>query len=494
MRLKNIPLVSCVTVQIFLFTAWLAAPCARGGVTYTLLHQFVYSDAGSPYAGLIQANDGNFYGTTSFGGANGFGNVFKMTPNGSVTTILSFETSGDGVYPYGAYPYGEVIQGKDGFLYGTALSQGTYSYGNYGTVFKMTTNGAVIWSYSLDGTNGSNPYGPVVQAADGYLYGTTAQGGTNAGNEGTVFKISTNGVFTSLFSFSGTTGPYLGRTPEAGLALGNDGTLYGTTAHGGTNDYGTVFKLSTNGVFTSLFSFTGSNTSFEARSPVLQAKDGYLYGTTIFGGSNGVGTGYGAIYKLKADGSSYKELYVFGTVTNSFSYPSDGAFAYAGLIQATDGNFYSTTGYGGIATNGSVGVHGGYGTIYRITPDGDFTTLYSFDYGEACVCSYGLPYARLVQAKDGNFYGTTWSASGTIFRLSVPMPAVFQTPPVTNNTFTLNWSAVASQTYQIQYKTNFAQTNWTDFGSPILASNGVMSVSDSTTNDSSRFYRVVLLP
>ncbi|MEI9961365.1 MAG: choice-of-anchor tandem repeat GloVer-containing protein [Limisphaerales bacterium] len=225
-------------------------------------------------------------------------------------------------------------------------------------------------------------------------------------------------------------------TPEAGLALGNDGTLYGTTAHGGTNDYGTVFKLSTNGVFTSLFSFTGSNTSFEARSPVLQAKDGYLYGTTIFGGSNGVGTGYGAIYKLKADGSSYKELYVFGTVTNSFSYPSDGAFAYAGLIQATDGNFYSTTGYGGIATNGSVGVHGGYGTIYRITPDGDFTTLYSFDYGEACVCSYGLPYARLVQAKDGNFYGTTWSASGTIFRLSVPMPAVFQTPPVTNNTFT----------------------------------------------------------
>ncbi|MEI9961367.1 MAG: choice-of-anchor tandem repeat GloVer-containing protein [Limisphaerales bacterium] len=120
MRLKNIPLVSCVTVQIFLFTAWLATPCARGGVTYTLLHQFVYSDAGSPYAGLIQANDGNFYGTTSFGGANGFGNVFKMTPNGSVTTILSFETSGDGVYPYGAYPYGEVIQGKDGFLYGTA--------------------------------------------------------------------------------------------------------------------------------------------------------------------------------------------------------------------------------------------------------------------------------------------------------------------------------------------------------------------------------------
>jgi uncharacterized repeat protein (TIGR03803 family) len=156
------------------------------------------------------------------------------------------------VFPNGAYPAAALVQGSDGNFYGTTQGGGT---NGAGTVFQISTNGALTSLYSFTGGNdGADPRAGLVQGSDGYFYGTTSGGGTN--NEGTVFKISPNGGLTGLYSFiGGNDGAY----PVAGLVQGSDGYFYGTTYDGGTNGAGTVFRISTNGALTSLYSFTGGN-------------------------------------------------------------------------------------------------------------------------------------------------------------------------------------------------------------------------------------------
>ena len=162
-------------------------------------------------------------------------------------------------------------------------------------VFKVTTNGTLTDLYSFGGTNdGFNLSAGLVQGSDGYFYGTTVQGGTN--NLGTVFKINTNGALSSLYSFTGTND---GKNPTAGLVQGSDGCFYGTTSSGGTNNYGTVFKINTNGALTSLYSFTGGNdggTPYYAG--LVQGSDGSFYGTTLYGGVQNGTSGFGVVFRL----------------------------------------------------------------------------------------------------------------------------------------------------------------------------------------------------
>jgi uncharacterized repeat protein (TIGR03803 family) len=302
----------------------------------TNLYSFTgYNDGGQPEAGLVQGSDGNFYGTTLKGGTNYQGTVFKISTNRALTSLYSFTDGNDG-----AQPYAGLVQGSDGNFYGTTSSAGT---NGLGTVFKINTNGALTTLHSFNGTNdGGGPKAGLVQGSDGNFYGTTYGGGTNG--YGTVFKISTNGALTTLYSFNDTNdGGFL----YAGLVQGRDGNFYGTTSEGGTNGYGTVFKISTNGALTSLYSFTGPD-GYLPTAGLVQGSDGNFYGTTSTGGTNG---GYGTVFKISTNGV-LTSLYSFSGMS------SDGAVPEAGLVQGRDGSFYGTTWSGG--TNFQ-------GTVFRLT-------------------------------------------------------------------------------------------------------------------------------
>jgi uncharacterized repeat protein (TIGR03803 family) len=234
------------------------------------------TDGGYP-EGLLQATDGNLYGTTAFGGANGTscpetmgcGTVFKITPGGRLTTVYSFCSQGGSACTDGYFPLAGLIQATDGNFYGTTEWGGA---DNAGTVFKITPSGpplTTVYSFcSLsDCTDGADALAGLIQAADGNFYGTTALGGANGvavGGYGTVFKITPSGTLTTLYSFCSQSGCTDGADPEAALVQGTDGNLYGTT-EGGANgsceltgsavDCGTVFKITPGGTLKTLHTF-----------------------------------------------------------------------------------------------------------------------------------------------------------------------------------------------------------------------------------------------
>lgn len=226
--------------------------------------------------GLMQAADGNFYGTTSFGGVNNYGTVFRMTPNGQLTTLATFDNHGNGGEPRPA-----LTQGKDGRFYGTTWLGGP---DNYGTVFRITRNGELTTLVSFNNLMGGDPWAPVLQARNGDFYGTTYYGGANL--YGTVFKLAANGEFRSLVAFKYRNGH--GTNPSGALVEAPDGYVYGTTCYGGVSDHGTVFQITPAGILNTIVNFTNYNGA-HPRGGLLQGKDGNLYGTTCDGGV-GVGT------------------------------------------------------------------------------------------------------------------------------------------------------------------------------------------------------------
>lgn len=319
-----------------------------------LLHAFTDgSDGANPYSALVQASDGNFYGTTETGGSGGAGTVFQITASGSLTTLYSFTGGADG-----GNPYSPLIQGTDGNLYGTTEGGGADGDGVIFKIMPGNTPNTPVTLYSFTGgDDGANPYSPVLEASDGNLYGTTESGGS--GGYGTVYVIATTGTApTTLHAFTSGTD---GATPFAGVIQGTDGNLYGTTEGGGADSAGTVYQISTSGLlYNQLYSFTGGNDGGYPYGVLVQANDGNLYGTTEGGGSSGDG----ALFQITT-GGSFSPLY-------SFTDGSDGEDPYAGLVQGTDDNLYGTTESGG---------SGGGGTVFYI-PTGNSpvtpATLYSF--------------------------------------------------------------------------------------------------------------------
>jgi uncharacterized repeat protein (TIGR03803 family) len=374
---------------------------------------------------LVQATDGSFYGTTGNGGnssgcnfTGGCGTIFKITPSGTLTTLHSFGIS-DGDYPDTA----GLVQGTDGNFYGTTAGGGT---SGAGTVFKITPSGVLTTLYSFCSqphcTDGYAPDAGMVQASDGNFYGTTPLGGALSSGGGTVFKITPSGALTTLYSFCSQPNCADGYGPMAAPVQGTDGNLYGTTSSGGTGNCGgdqgcgAVFKVTLAGALTTLYSFCTLPNCADGSSPnaLLQASDGNFYGTTGGSGANGDGT----VFKITPEGTL--------TTLHSFQgYPTEGSSAFGALIQATDGNFYGTTKTGG--------AHGG-GTLFEIPPSGALTTLYNFCSQMNCTDGY-LLYAGLLQATNGNFYGTTSEGGtnqlGTVFSFSGPSPTPVQFVPVT---------------------------------------------------------------
>ena len=410
------------------FAFCVTAAMASHAQTSIPLFSFDGIDGGNPL-GLIQASNGNFYGITSGGGANGEGTIFQITSTGRLTTLYSFCSQSnctDGSNPVG------LIQATDGNFYGTTQEGGNGSsctHGPCGTVFKVTAAGILTTLYSFCSqpgcTDGAGPAAGLIQATDGNFYGTTAEGGTygtGSVNSGTVFEITPGGTLTTLFSFDGTDGGWV----TAGLIQGTDGNLYGTTNVGGAGSVeygaGTVFKITPGGALTTLYSFCLETGCPDGSNPggLIKATEGNFYGTTGFGTSNGAGT----VFKITAEGA-------LTTLHNFCSLPNcaDGAGP-DNLSQGQDGNFYGTTNVGPVTP---------HGTIFELTPAGTLTTLYKF-----CLlrnCGDGAFPSALVQATDGNFYGITarggasssesFQGNGTVF--------TFGPPAVRLSSTSLNW-------------------------------------------------------
>lgn len=321
-------------------------------------------------------------------------------PAQTFTTLHDF-AGADGTGSWGA-----VVQGSDGALYGT-----TYYGGNGGgTVFKISTSGTLTTLYTfcaLSGcADGAQPRARLGETANGDFYSTTSTGGLGScpSGCGTVYKITPSGTLTTLYSFSGTDGS----DPTDGLVPAANGYLYATTVQGGVNQCppfvgcGTVFRITTGGSLTSLHSFTGSDGS-QVYARVVQAENQELYGSASGGDNDACPGGCGTIYKMTPNGVL--------TMLHSFN-GTDGAAPVGGLIQTANGTLYGETNLGG-ANN--------HGAIYKITPNGALTTVYSFCSQSHCADGAG-PSADMVQANDGDFYGTTQSGGaggqGTIFKIT----------------------------------------------------------------------------
>jgi uncharacterized repeat protein (TIGR03803 family) len=298
--------------------------------TEIILHAFADTAAdGANPRGLTQGSDGNLYGTTLNGGANSRGTVFELTPGGVMTILYSFPGGNDGDHPAAG-----VIQANDGNFYGTAIN---YFENSNGMVFELTPEGILtrLHSFASSPTDGVFPQGSLLLGSDGNLYGTTSDGGPN--NLGTVFKVTPNGVETILHSFGGT--PADGAAPNLGVVQGADSNLYGTTSKGGTNGYGTVFKLTPDGVETVLYSFSGTGDGAYPTTALVQGSNGNFYGGTY---SGGVSAGSATIFELTSA----------GVVTSLYSFPS-AANSVTNLVNGSDGNLYGTTYQGGTHESGT---------------------------------------------------------------------------------------------------------------------------------------------
>ena len=359
-------------IQVFVFATLLfvTAFASYAQVVITLANFNGTNGASPQLMSLIRGSDGAFYGTTSGGGSNSGGTVFRITPGGTLTTLYSFCSQAG--CADGENPLAGLIQANDGNFYGTTSLGGAH---RIGTVFKLTPGGTLTTLHSFCSQfsppnacqDGTDPTGSLIQATDGNFYGTTATGGGDAANEGTIFKLTPGGVLTTLYVFCSQLNCVDGEQPIAGLVQGTDGNFYGTTRFGGIARNGTIFKITPGGSLTTLYSFCSQTNCADGAIPIaslIQATDGNFYGTTALGGPAGV-AGFGTVFKVTPSGA-LTTLYSFCTQANC----PDGSQPAAGLVQGNDGNFYGTTTMGG--TNN-------LGTIFQITPSGTLTTLHSFN-------------------------------------------------------------------------------------------------------------------
>jgi uncharacterized repeat protein (TIGR03803 family) len=314
-----------------------------------------------PYAGLIEGSDGALYGTTSSGGTRTNGTVFKISQERDDYFVLrSFTNS----LTDGRFPVGGVIEASDGVLYGTTHHGGNpgagFNLDGQGTVFKLNRDGsgyAVLRKFYASADDGYHPWGHVVEGSDGRLYGATAGGGGSSSFAGTVFRLNKDGGdYVVLHRFSADS--HGGVLPRCALLEGSDGALYGTTERGGSHGIGSIFKLGKDGSnYVVLHNFgSGVGDGANPFAALLEGSDGFLYGVTSAGGT----TNAGAVFKLSRDGSGYQVLRRFGAS------PTDARNAYSALIEGSDGALYGTTRNGGAMDQGAIFTLGRNGSNYRV--------------------------------------------------------------------------------------------------------------------------------
>jgi uncharacterized repeat protein (TIGR03803 family) len=311
---------------------------------------------------------------------------------------------------YGGYANTPLTNDGQGNLIGAVWYSTVHGQYSNGTVFSVAPNGSPTTLHSFAIDEGA-PGGPVARGSDGSTYGVTEGGGTN--NTGSVFRIAPDGTFTELHSFAAPSSSSNHANADGydpvSLAMGKDGALYGVAQNGGSNDLGTVFRVTTDGQFSLLYTFAPvASSGVDANEPcsILSGSDGALYGTTLRNGTPKYG--YGSIFKITTDG----QLSILNTLTNqtSVSCPT--------LTQGHDGNFYGTVESGGLQGNIST-----WGIVYKLTPGGQFTTLHTFtSKPESSSNAGGENPVGVIQASDGNLYGATnrggSTSAGVLYQLT----------------------------------------------------------------------------
>ncbi len=372
------------------------AVCAQAQ-TLTYLAHFNGVNGNGPSGPLVQAGDGNFYGTTVHGGVNAQGNVFRMTPSGKITSIYSFCSKAN--CADGALPMRGPVLGTDGNLYGVTYEGGGST--NSGTIYKMTLSGKITTIYTFScGTTCTNGYTPtgISLGSDGNFYGTTTWGG--AFYDGVLFKITPGGKFTLLHTFCSSANCADGQVPVFPPHQGTDGNYYGATNGGGTasGGGGVIYKLTPSGAYSVVHSFCGDGSCNSGFYPttVVQDANRNLFGTTANNGSYNSGT----IFEITST-NKFKVLHTF-----SFN---GGQAPTTGLTLAADGNYY------GVGINDdNFAASAGFGTIFKVTPAGVYSTVHTFS---------NNPNGPLFQASDGNLYGVTDGDGstdfGAVYRLSI---------------------------------------------------------------------------
>jgi len=314
------------------------------------LHSFTANtgDGAGPQAYPIDVG-GTLWGTTVYGGpggTGGYGTVYAMNTSGQETFLYAFTGK-----PDGANPYSELVSDGKGNLYGTTQGGGTHGYG---TVFKITTSGqeSVLYSFAGAGAgDGAYPYSGLVFDKDGNLYGTTAEGGTHSG--GAVFEVTPGGKERTLYSFACGSD---GCNPYAHLAYDGNTAFYGTTYTGGTNNYGTVFKITRSGKEKVLYRFQGGNDGENPYGGVTFDSKGDLYGTTRYGGNQGFQNNGGIVFEVTKSG---KETILHHFSGNAQNEDYDGINPVAGFCYDGQGHMFGTTVEGGSSDNG--------GTVFELT-------------------------------------------------------------------------------------------------------------------------------
>jgi uncharacterized repeat protein (TIGR03803 family) len=343
------------------------------GGTLTTLYNFgtcVYpcKEGTYPTSPPIEGTDGNFYGITPYtiDGTNN-GVFYKLTSAGKYTTLYAF----DGTHGYN--PQAPLMQATDGNLYGTTALGGKSVANCYatnatcGTVFKITTAGKITLIYQFDQTHGAGPLGPVIQGTDGNFYGTTSAGGTSG--LGVAFKLTSAGVLTVVHNFNGTDG----ETPDAGLVQANDGNVYGTTTAGGTLGFGTLFKITSAGTFSVVYNFENTHGA-SPKVTLFQETNGILYGDTDLGGTKSSG----AFYSLNISAAEFVKLQTMsgkvGTQVSILGQGFTGSTAVSfGGVNATTFTVVSDT-----YVTANVPTGGKTGTVTVVRPSGSLNSIQQF--------------------------------------------------------------------------------------------------------------------
>jgi uncharacterized repeat protein (TIGR03803 family) len=423
-----------------------------------------------PYAGVVSGTDGALYGTTLGGGNNSVGTVFEVNRDGSgYTTLHTFLTNGvDGQSPRA------LIQASDGALYGMTSIGGT---NKAGTIYKLNWDGSgyrLLHVFGSVARDGGYPEAGLIEGSDGALYGTTFFGGSN--DFGTVFRLSKDGnIYGVLHHFGGTATD--GTNPDTALVQGAGGALYGTTFFGGTNDAGTVFKVNTNGGgygLSRVFAKSGGDGQ-NPDAALMQASSGALYGTTYSGGASNAGT----IFTLSTSGGGYRILHSFR------SFAGDAQSPLGALLEGKDGVLYGTTYSGG---------SNGVGAIFKLAQAG---ANYSVWRGFRSSGGDGQnPRGGLVLGNDGAFYGTTWNGgqagAGTVLHLYPPETPEMLGAVVAGTTAQVWFSGVSGYQYQVLRSTNLAA--WTALGTVPMPVSGLCTNVDMAAPAGGAFYRAGWVP
>ncbi len=355
---------------------------------FKLIHAFQGGlKGGGLYTALVRGPDQALYGTTAYGGPAGGGTLFRLDPAaGTLTTVAAFGSALIG-------PMGPPLLGPDGNFY-VIVAVGTAA--DAANLSRVTPDGAIVSlhefpavQYFGDASSGTEPVPGVTLGPDGALYGAVLTGGT--GGAGAIYRMTLAGEYTLVHSFNHDDGAY----PNGRLVLGADGLFYGTTQNGGRDDLGTLFSMDLQGNVTTLHQFHGGpDDGAQPVGPVMFSQDGRLYGTTLSGGSDGMGV----VYRL-----SRREKV---KVLHSFAADGvDGTQPVSGLVQASNGRFYGPTSTGG-PLSGCDGQ--GCGTLYEIAADGRYHVVHQFDIGR----DGQFPLESLFEASDGRLYGAAYGECG----------------------------------------------------------------------------------